>query len=273
MTVNHPILKYYGSKFRLAEWIIKHFPEHKHYVEPFGGAGNVLLVKEPSLLETYNDLNDSIVDFFRMLRCRPDELIEQINLTPWSRKEYESCLGKIDDESSIERARRVFWRLWMSYSGQYNTCKGSWRRQNKGKRRLRLDIRRENLIAASERLLPVQIENRDAFRLIRELDAPETLFYLDPPYVFSTRTTSKAYSHELTDEKHREFADLLDGLKGFVVLSGYPSTIYEHLFEWKGWRRVDRQARVLGGGVKTECLWLSPRTARELNLSAKRIDN
>ena len=82
MTVKHPVLKYYGSKFRLAQWITSHFPAHKHYVEPFGGAANVLLVKEPSKLETYNDLNNAIVNFFRMLRARPDELIEQINLTP-----------------------------------------------------------------------------------------------------------------------------------------------------------------------------------------------
>lgn len=264
MKVNHPVLKYYGSKFRLAQWIIEHFPAHKHYVEPFGGAANVLLVKEPSKLETFNDLNNGIVNFFRMLRCRPDELIEQINLTPWARTEYEYCLGEIDDDSPIEAARRVFWRLWMSFSGQYTTCRGSWRRQNKGRRQLRLDIRRENLIAASERLLPVQIENRDAFRLIRELDAPETLFYLDPPYVFSTRTTSKAYSHEMADEKHREFAELLHDLKGFVVLSGYPSAIYAELFESKDWVRIDKEAKVMGGATKIESLWLSPRTSEAL---------
>lgn len=264
MKVNHPVLKYYGSKFRLAQWIIKHFPAHKHYVEPFGGAGNVLLVKEPSRLETYNDLNNQIVNFFRMLRTRPDELIEQINLTPWARKEYVSCLDEIEDESALESARRVFWRLWMSFSGQYNTARGSWRRATDGRRSLRTDIRRENLIAASERLLPVQIENRDAFRLIRELDTPQTLFYLDPPYVFSTRTTSKAYSHEMADEKHREFAGLLHGLKGYVVLSGYPSKIYEELFESKGWMRIDKEACVLGGSKKIESLWLSPRTSAAL---------
>lgn len=263
--VKHPILKYYGSKFRLAEWIISYFPAHRHYVEPFGGAANVLLVKEPSLLETYNDLNDKIVTFFRMLRCRPAELIEQIKLTPWARTEYLACLDETEDDSPIEIARRLYYRLLMSFSGQYNTCKGSWRRFNKGTKHLRPAEWLKNLHDASERLLRVQIENRDAFRLIRETDAPDTLFYLDPPYVFSTRTTSKAYSHEMTDGKHREFAELLYSLKGFVVLSGYPSAIYEELFEKKGWVRVDKAAKVLGGGTKIESLWLSPRTSRALD--------
>ena len=266
MTVKHPILKYYGSKFRLAQWIIGHFPAHKHYVEPFGGAGNVLLVKEPSKLETYNDLNDKIVNFFRVLRSSPAELIEQINLTPWARKEYEYCLDEKEDDSPLELARKLFYRLTMSFSGQYNSARGSWRRHQTDKRLFNPETRQTNLIAASKRLLTVQIENRDALKLIREMDAPDTLFYLDPPYVFSTRTTSRAYSHEMTNEGHREFAELLHALKGFAVLSGYPSKIYEELFENKGWTRIDRQARVLGGALKTECLWLSPRTAAELNL-------
>jgi DNA adenine methylase len=268
MKVNHPILKYYGSKFRLAQWIISYFPEHNHYVEPFGGAANVLLVKDPSFLETYNDLNSKLVNFFRVLREKPDELIEQIDLTPWARSEYEYCLDEIEVASSVETARRLFFKLWMSISGQFTTGRGSWRRHTNGKRLFDPDARRENLIAASKRLLTVQIENRDAFKLIRELDSEETLFYLDPPYIFSTRTTSKAYSHEMTNDDHRRFAELLYSIKGFVVLSGYPSKIYEELFESKGWQKVERLAQVMGGASKTEALWLSPRTWSELNLNS-----
>lgn len=224
----------------------------------------MLLVKEPSRLETYNDLNNKIVNFFRVLRSHPEELVTQINLTPWARKEYEYCLDEKEDASPIELARRLFYRLTMSFTGQYNTAKGSWRRHVSDKRLFNVEQRTETLIAASKRLLHVQIENRDAFQLIREMDTPGTLFYLDPPYIFSTRTTSKAYSHEMTNQKHVEFAELLYGLQGFVVLSGYPSAIYEELFEAKGWARVDREAQVLGGAKKTECLWLSPRTSEAL---------
>lgn len=272
MTVKHPVLKYYGSKFRLASWIISYFPAHRHYVEPFGGAANVLLVKEPSRLETYNDLNFAIVNFFRMLRNRPAELVEQIRLTPWSRSEYEYCLEETDDASPLELARKLFYRLTMSFSGQYNTAKGSWRRFNQGSKRLRPATLVENLHAAAERLLHIQIENRDAFRLILETDSPDTLFYLDPPYIFSTRTTRKAYSHEMNDDRHREFADLLYSLKGFVVLSGYPSAIYAELFESKGWQRASKAAQVLGGATKTECLWLNPKTTEALKRSSPQVD-
>lgn len=266
MSVKHPVLKYYGSKFTLASWIINHFPKHRHYVEPFAGAANVLLVKEPSKMETINDLNQSIVNFFKMLRCRPAELIEQIRLTPWARTEYEQSFIEREGDDAIELARKIYYRLTMSFSGQYHSHKSSWRRFNKGTKTMRPAYIVKNLIAASERLLGVQIENRDALRLISETDSEDTLFYLDPPYVFSTRTTSKAYSDEMTNNQHREFAGLLYSLKGFVVLSGYPSKLYEELFESKGWLRIDKPAKVLGGATKIESLWLSPRTAAELKL-------
>lgn len=266
MKVNHPVLKYYGSKFRLAQWIIAHFPKHRHYVEPFGGAANVLLVKPPSILETYNDLNNHIVNFFSVLRNQPEQLIEQINLTPWARKEFEYCLDERDVDNPIEMARRLFVRLCMSYQSAFKSCHSNWRRHKNGKRAAFADVRLDNLRAASERLKVVQIESRDAFKLIEEMDSPETLFYLDPPYVLKTRSQRNAYSHEMTDGDHYQFAELLYGVQGFVVLSGYPSAIYAELFEAKGWTRIDRQARVMGGGSKTECLWLSPRTATELKL-------
>ena len=266
MQIKHPVLKYYGSKFRLAQWIIGYFPKHRHYVEPFGGAGNVLLVKEPSMLETYNDLNDKIVNFFRILRNRPDELIEQIKLTPWARSEFEYCLEEKEVDNPLEMARRLYFRLCMSYQSAFLSSRGNWRRHRNGKRAAFADVRLDNLKDASRRLKVVQIENRDAFKLMLEMDSEETLFYLDPPYVFKTRSQRKAYSHEMSDSRHIEFAALLYTLKGYVILSGYPSAIYTELFEKKGWHRVEKQARVMGGGTKTECLWLSPRTARELNL-------
>lgn len=266
MRIKHPVLKYYGSKFRLAEWIISFFPKHTHYVEPFGGAANVLLIKEPSKMETYNDLNFQIFNFFRVLREKPSELLQQIKLTPWSRSEYEYCLDEIEVVNPIESARRLFFRIWMNFHGAVKATKGNWRRQKFGNRPITADIRLDNLLQASERLQTVQLENRDAFQLIREFDSPETLFYLDPPYIFSTRTMSKAYSNEMTDQNHREFAELLYNVKGFVILSGYPSEIYEELFEAKGWKRVDKEAVVMSGGKRIESLWLSPRTFEALKI-------
>jgi DNA adenine methylase len=272
MKITNPVLRYYGSKFTLAQWIIKYFPaNHRHYVEPFGGAANVLFVKEPSRLETYNDLNDKIVNFFRVLRDEPGELIRLLQLTPWSRSEYINCLEERENETPLESARRLFFRLWMSYSGEYRSSKGNFARHNKGRRPIHLKLKPENLYAASRRLLQVQIECRDALRLIEEMDSPDTLFYLDPPYVFSTRTKSNSYSHEMRDDDHRQFAELLQQLKGFVVLSGYPSSIYKEMFEDKGWIKIEKKARVMGGGFKTEGLWLNRAAARELKLLPRAV--
>jgi DNA adenine methylase len=265
MTISNPVLKYYGSKFRLAKWIIGHFPAHRHYVEPFGGAANVLLVKEPSRLETYNDLNDHLVNFFRVLRERPDELIQQINLTPYARKEFEFCISDAPCDEPIEKARRLYFRLWMSYQSSMVQSKGNWRRHVNGRRSVTKDINPTNLFQAAMLLKNVQIEHRNAFQLIREMDSSDTLFYLDPPNIASTRVMKKAYSHELTNEKHREFAELLYGLKGFVIVSGYPSEIYKEWFEDKGWKRVDKEALIMSGGHRTECLWLSPKTSEYLD--------
>ncbi|MBX3288430.1 MAG: DNA adenine methylase [Acidobacteria bacterium] len=262
MKVSHPVLKYYGSKFRIAKWIIDHFPKHRHYIEPFGGAASVLLVKEPSKLETYNDLNGDLVNFFQILRGRPAELVEKIKLTPWAREEFEGCLTNAGDQ--LERARRLFCRLWMSYQASMNLSKGNFRRHTQGRRSVLNDIKPENLFHASERFLKVQIESRDAFRLMRELDAPDALFYLDPPYVLSTRTTKKGYSHEMTNGDHKHFAEIVRDLKGFVVLSGYPSKIYEELFEAHGWERYDKETMTIGNTKRIESIWLSPATMKML---------
>jgi len=266
MNVPHPVLKYYGSKFRIAKWIIQHFPAHRHYVEPFGGAANVLLVKEPSKLETYNDLNGDLVNFFQTLRDRPDDLVEKIKLTPWARDEFTACLVPTDEP--LERARRLFCRLWQSYQSNALLSKGNWRRHTHGRRSVLNDIKPQNLFDASERFLKVQIESRDAFRLMEDLDSADTLFYLDPPYVFSTRTVKKGYSHEMTDDDHRKFADAVHRLKGLVVISGYPSKIYEDLFESRGWKRTDKQAVTLSGSKRTESLWLSPSVTAQISLDA-----
>lgn len=266
MKITNPVLRYYGSKFTLAEWIISFFPDHRHYVEPFGGAANVLLVKEPSRLETYNDLNDAIVNFFSILRSKPKELIRQLQLTPWARAEYDFCLKDNPGASPMEQARMLFFRLWMSYSGEFRSGKGNFARHNKGRRAINLKLKPDNLFAASRRLQTIQIEKRDALKLIAEMDSDDTLFYLDPPYVFSTRTKSKSYSHEMTNNDHVMFAELLHSLKGFVILSGYPSAIYEELFEKKGWVKFERKARTMSRTFKTEAVWLNPKTAAAKNL-------
>ena len=259
--LTNPVLKYYCSKFRLAKWIIEHFPIHEHYVEPFGGGGSVLFQKDPSPVETYNDLDGDVCNFFRVLRERPDELIRAIRLTPWARAEYALCCESSDDP--LENARRLYFRLWMSRHGGTLTSASAFRRR-KDTRSPASDIRPQVVYEAAKRLTKIQIENRDAYRLIDEMDSPSTLFYLDPPYVLETRTDKKRYAHEMDDAGHSLLARALAAVKGFVVLSGYKCGLYRDLFEDRGWQRIDTETVANGGVKRTESLWLSPRTALAL---------
>jgi DNA adenine methylase len=254
-TIKNPALKYYGGKFRLAQWIINHFPTHVHYVEPFGGGASVLLQKEPAHLETYNDLDGDVVNFFRVLRHETDELVRRLRLTPWARSEY-----------AMEDARRFFVRLWMSRHAGTLATKAAWRRGKDFKSPMKY-LRPENLYAVADRLWDVQIENRDALKLVAEMDSPKTLFYVDPPYPASTRTDKNRYAFEMaSDKEHQCLGVLLETLKGHVVLSGYQCDLYRELFEDKGWRRIDRQTMANGGVKRVESLWLAPRTASALGV-------
>lgn len=257
-----PALKYYGGKFRLAPWILEYFPKHLHYVEAFGGGAGVLLQKEPARIETYNDRDGDVVNFFRVLRHETDELIRHIRLTPWARDEYELCLENSGE--AMEDARRFYVRLWMSLHGGTRLAKAAWRRGKTVKSPMRY-IKIDNLYAVAERLYNVQIENRDALKLIAEMDTPETLFYLDPPYPASTRTDKNRYAFEMTDRNHIELAVLSQTLKGYVIISGYDCQLYNELFDEKGWRRIDRPSLANGGIRRTESLWLSPRTASAIS--------
>lgn len=260
--VTNPILKYYGGKFRLARWIISHFPRHDSYVEPFGGGGSVLLQKPPSAIETYNDLDGDVCNFFLVVRDRVDELIRAIRLTPWSRDEFELCLHSASDP--LERARRLYFRLWMSFHGGTLSTASSFRRR-RYKRSAASDVRPQAIYEAAKRLTLVQIENRDAMKLIIEMDTPTTLFYLDPPYVSATRTDKKRYAHEMTDADHSRLAELLNSIRGFAVVSGYVCELYREIYERLGWHRIDTEATANGGIKRVESLWLSPRTIEAIS--------
>lgn len=255
--LTNPLLKYYGGKFRLARWIISHFPRHEHYIEPFGGGGAVLFQKPESKVETYNDLDGDVCNFFRVLRERPDELIRAIRLTPWARDEYELCCESVEDP--LENARRLYYRLWMSrHSGTLTTASAF--RRNKDRFSPATNIKPQVIYEAAKRLAKIQIENRDAAKLITEMDADDTLFYVDPPYVTETRSDKKRYAHEIGDDDHRLLARVLDAVKGFVVVSGYACGLYKEIYEDRGWHRIDTETIANGGVKRIESLWINART-------------
>lgn len=239
MKLDHPLIRYHGGKFRIADWIISHFPKHETYVEPFGGGASVLLNKAPCGTEIYNDLDAEVVNFFKVLRCESKrlKLIEQLELTPYARNEFVEAYGYTDCE--IERARRLVVRAQMGF-GSAGATKGKTGFRATGGRDKPYEAKLWDeyplrLIQAAKRLKSVYIENDDAFRIIQKYDSPETLFFIDPPYLCSTRDSgTKAYRHDLSDEQHIQLLDLIRGLSGKVLLSGYHSDMYESkLKDWK----------------------------------------
>jgi DNA adenine methylase len=268
MTPTRPALRYHGGKWRLAPWIISHFPPHKIYVEPFGGGASVLLRKPRSYAEVYNDQWGIVVNVFRVLRD-PDqaaELERLIRLTPFARDEFVECgddqISQIEDP--IERARRTIFRSFAGFGSAATNAKfttGFRANSNRSGTTPAHDWAHypDQIKFFVERLQGVIIENRPAMEVIRQHDAPNALHYIDPPYPHSTRSMQRgnvAYAHEMTDDDHRELAGVLRSVKGMVIVSGYSCDLYDELFG--DWRRLDRRHHADGAQDRTECLWFSP---------------
>lgn len=259
--VSRSALRYHGGKFRLGPWIIEHLPRHICYCEPYGGAMSVLLRKERSDLEVYNDLDEQVVTFFRVLRERTEELIEAIRLTPYARAEHRASYEPTDDP--LERARRLYVRAWQGMGSSLRPSRTGWRYERIRSRRSSLShqwTQVGHLREIADRMNGVQIECDEALAVIQRYDAPSTAFYVDPPYVHGTRCRDKDYNHELTDAQHAELAAQLHHVQGMVLISGYPSALYEDLYG--DWRHADRVARVIDGQERVERLWISPHAER-----------
>lgn len=257
--IKRPALKYYGGKWNLGKWIISHFPEHHSYVEPCGGAASVLIQKPRSDLETYNDLDMNIVNFFRVLRDNPDELLQRLKLTLWSRWEYENTSNMTNCE--IEWARQTFVTLWLSISGNFQRSGFRCVKSNKGYNQT---LYFDDLWKIAERFMGVQIEHLPALEITGRYDTPKTLFYFDPPYLPETRSNKKSYQIEPSVQFHIDAAKLLNEIKGMAVVSGYAHPLYTELYEDHGWIRHDQEALTNSGNKRFESIWLSPKTHKAL---------
>lgn len=262
-----PVLRYHGGKWRLASWIISHFPPHRIYTETFGGAGSVLMQKPRVYAEVYNDLDEEVVNLFRILRGRDSaaELERLLRLTPFARQEFEDSY--LPDADPIERARKLVLRCFMGFgsTAHNSAARTGFRQKSYRSNQTGVGDWRnypDAVQAMSERLQGVLIENKPAIEILGLHDSYDTLHYVDPPYPHQVRqirwpSDAKAfYTHEMTDDEHRELAEVLLQLEGMVVLSGYACPLYdEELFP--DWTRVIRSTIADGARKRVEVLWLN----------------
>lgn len=255
---------WYGGKFSHLAWLLPLLPATHCYCEPFGGSAAVLLNREPSPIETYNDLDGEVVNFFRVLREQKDLLIEAIGLTPFSREEFALACHIEPTLSALERARRFYVRARQVRTGLAQTATlGRWANCKQTSRRgMSGVISRwlggvELLPEIAERLLRVQIENRPALEVIPLYDSPQTLFYCDPPYLHETRGDANAYGYEMTNTEHRQLAEVLNAVKGLVAFSNYDSEFFDHLYPKEHWYKHVTPPKTIHSTKDTrqEVLW------------------
>lgn len=257
---------WYGGKFSHLDWLLPLLPSCHHYCEPFGGSAAILLNRPPSSVETYNDLDGEVVNFFRMLRQEKGRLIESIGLTPFSREEFAQACELDPHLPEFERARRFYVRARQVRTGLAQTATvGRWANcKNTSRAGMSGVISRwlggiEDLTFIAERLLRVQIENRPAIDLIKLYDSTETLFYCDPPYVHGTRGDTKSYGYELTDDEHRQLAKTLNSVKGLVAISNYQCDLMDELYPVPKWKKLLSPLKTIHStkDKRQEVLWVN----------------
>lgn len=248
------LLNYPGAKWGMAAQIVSLMPPHRSYLEPFFGSGAVLFNKPPSAIETVNDIDGDIVNFFRVLREQPEKLAMIISLTPYSRDVFNDA-HENRGSSDFERAYKFAIRSKMGYgfktyqktgfkidvyARERSYCVSCWNRLP------------GDLLEAAARLKGVQIENQNALDLIRKFNHDNVLIYADPPYLLETRG-GKQYRHEMTEQDHLDLLEALKQHKGSVILSGYQSEMYDR--ELAGWSRIARKSYNQNAEQRTEVLW------------------
>ncbi len=258
--IHRPALRWHGGKFAMRATLLSLLPPHVCFVEPYGGAGSIILSKEPSGIDVYNDLDMEVVNFFQVLRERSEELLQKIYLTPYSRAEQ--LRSHLPTDDLLESARRFYVRSIQSFGGPTRGCSSGWRYVRDLQSRaspIRKWNKMDHLWAVVHRLKQIHIECKPALETIHRFDGTATLFYCDPPYLPATRSVMKAYRHEMTESDHIALAETLNSVEGLAMLSGYDSDLYQRLY--KGWHKVTKSISINSGKKAIECIWLSPKAA------------
>lgn len=253
------VLKYPGSKWNIASSIDALIPKHHSYVEPFFGSGAVFFTKQPSAIETINDLDSDVTNLFICIREDSVRLARLIAATPYSREMYEKqFLPTNTKEDPYEKAASFLIRCWQGHGYRTNGYKVGWKNDVQGRENMyalwnwyRLP---EWVMEIAERLRCVQIENRPALEVIKRFNYSNVFMYLDPPYLLNTRT-GKQYKHEMIEQEHEELLSLILTSKAKIMISGYESDMYDRYLT--DWHRVELTSCAEHHGTRKEILWMN----------------
>lgn len=250
------VLKYPGAKNRLSDWICEFIPSHEVYLEPYFGSGAVFFNKLPARIETLNDLDKNVVNYFRIIREKSKELADLLRMTPYCRDEYYRACEFDPEESDIERARKFAVRCWMGFG-----CSNLYRNGFRSSQQARSPHTTkewasipERLIEASVRLKNAQIENLPAVELIKRYDTSDVFMYVDPPYLHGIRK-NYLYRCEMMNTEHEELLNILIKHPGKILLSGYENDMYNAMLP--GWNKVQKKTQAEAGLLRTETLWMN----------------
>jgi len=253
---------YFGGKFSWVDYLIKYFPKHEHFIDVFAGSLAVTLNKKPSKIETVNDINSEVVNFFEVLRNNSAELIELLQLTPVSREEYNICWNQSKDDSNIERARKFYVRVRQSFFGLGIQRKNKgWNMALKqsgaqgGETVSKWKNALEKLPHVVDRLKLLQIENRDWRVVIESMDYTGAFFYCDPPYPHECRTGKNDYKYEFQNSDHKDLAEVLHKIKGKAMISSYDCPLMRDLYsDWFMISFPSKKNNIRSTSVQ-ECIW------------------
>lgn len=253
------IVKYPGSKWGIADWIIRFFPEHRTYLEPYFGSGAVFFNKPRSNIETINDLDGNVVNLFEWIQKDPEQLARAIYWTPYARSAYDEAV-KSKPKDGLQRAVRFCVKLNQGHGFRTSDAKVGWKVDVQGRERAYAArdwaSMPERILQAAERLRGVQIENRPAIELMERYNDDKVLVYLDPPYMGSTRSGRRQYEHDMMGmDEHLRLLLAARRHKGPVLISGYESEMYDCLLS--GWHKEVTHSRNQAGGETRECLWMN----------------
>ena len=257
------VLKYPGAKNRIAEWICSYIPQHNVYLEPYAGSLAVFFNKSPCHIETVNDLDDEIVNYFRVLRENPEALRTMIRMTPYSRREYENAYDPAKED--VERARRFCVRCFMGF-GCGNVYRNGFKtgQQTKSPNPAEAWAKLSNIMKeAADRLKNVQIEHMPALELIRRYDTEDVFMYLDPPYLHGTRK-NYLYRHEMDDYEHEDLLKEIISHPGRILISGYDNEMYNDYLH--NWHKAYKTTVAEAGQKRTEILWMNYPMEQQMTL-------